>query len=82
MTAQWLNGNSHRKDIAVFDCTWGLNKTDSYDNFLNAHIPGIFTQYLIAKGARFFDIDKIADTSVNLPHMVVQKNMKFTEIAS
>jgi len=60
VSPNWLNTNLQRKDISIFDATWGLNKTDSYDDFLKSHIPG----------AQYFPIDKIADTSVDLPHML------------
>lgn len=46
--------------MKILDCTWGLEKRDYEQDFLAERIPG----------SSFFDIDKVADTSVNLPHML------------
>ncbi len=47
---------------AVIDASWYMpaEQRDAYKEYLSAHIPG----------AVFFDIDRIADTSVPLPHML------------
>ena len=49
-------------DVAVLDATWFLphENQDPAMNFMAAHIPG----------ARFFNIDKVADTSSGMPHML------------
>jgi thiosulfate/3-mercaptopyruvate sulfurtransferase len=62
VTAQWLKSHLTAPDVRVLDCTWYM-PTESrtgrqvYDAH---HIPG----------ARFFDIDDIADTDSPLPHML------------
>ncbi len=62
VSTEWLAGHLHDADLIVFDATKYL-PTDGKDGeaeFLLAHIPG----------ARFFDIDVIADPDTDLPHMV------------
>lgn len=62
VTAGWLQAHLHDTDLAVFDATKYL-PTDGKDGlaeFTRAHIPG----------ARFFDIDEVADQDTSLPHMV------------
>lgn len=61
----WLAENLGNDEIIIFDATWhmpNLNK-DARQEHLNAHIPN----------ALFFDIDRIADTSINLPHMLASE---------
>ena len=62
VSTDWLAERLNDADVAVIDASWHMPATgrDPRAEFLAAHIPG----------ARFFDIDAIADTSVNLPHMV------------
>ena len=58
----WLARNLHAPDVALVDATWlmpGGPKTP-YEAYLDAHLPG----------AVHFDIDAIADRSVDLPHML------------
>ncbi|PCI86599.1 MAG: 3-mercaptopyruvate sulfurtransferase [Hyphomicrobiales bacterium] len=58
----WLSENLGNENLVVLDATWhmpNLNK-DARQEYWDAHIDG----------AVFFDIDRIADTSVNLPHML------------
>lgn len=62
VSAEWLKSHLTAPDVRVLDCTWFMPdapKTgrQAYDAH---HIPG----------ARFFDIDDIADTTLNLPHML------------
>lgn len=62
VTAEWLKSHLTAPDVRVLDCSWfmpGSPQTGKqiYDAH---HIPG----------ARHFDIDDIADTTVNLPHML------------
>ncbi len=62
VTTEWLAEQIGAADLAVFDATKYL-PTDGKDGaaeFTVAHIPG----------ARFFDIDVIADPDTALPHMV------------
>jgi thiosulfate/3-mercaptopyruvate sulfurtransferase len=58
----WLHANLGAPDIVVLDATYYLpaEQQDARAHFLAAHIPG----------ARFFDIDNIADQDTELPHMV------------
>ncbi len=62
VTTGWLAAELGKPDIVVFDATKYLpnEPKDGHAEFLAAHIPG----------ARYFDIDAIADTDTDLPHMV------------
>jgi len=62
VTADWLADKLGDPDIAVVDGSWHLPtlNRNAEREFLEAHIPG----------AVFFDIDAIADTKSNLPHML------------
>ncbi len=58
----WLAGELGKPDLVVFDATKYLpnENKDGRSLFLSGHIPG----------ARYFDIDDIADPDTDLPHMV------------
>ena len=62
VTSEWLQGELGKPDLVVFDCSTYLpgEAGDKHSGFRTAHIPG----------ARLFDIDAIADTETDLPHMV------------
>jgi thiosulfate/3-mercaptopyruvate sulfurtransferase len=62
VSTEWLATHLHDPDLRVVDGTWHMPqlRRDPHREFAEAHIPG----------AVFFDIDKIADTSVPLPHML------------
>jgi thiosulfate/3-mercaptopyruvate sulfurtransferase len=62
VTTEWLAGELGKPDLVVFDATKYLpnEPKDGKAEFLRAHIPG----------ARYFDIDQIADPDTELPHMV------------
>jgi thiosulfate/3-mercaptopyruvate sulfurtransferase len=62
VTTGWLAEELGKPDIVVFDATKYLpnEPKDGHAEFLAAHIPG----------ARYFDIDAIADPDTDLPHMV------------
>ena len=62
VTTDWLAGELGKPGLVVFDATKYLpnEPKDGHAEFLAAHIPG----------ARYFDIDAIADTDTDLPHMV------------
>jgi thiosulfate/3-mercaptopyruvate sulfurtransferase len=62
VSTQWLEDHLDAPDIVVVDGSYYLStmKRDGRQEYLAAHIPG----------AVFFDINAIADTSSNLPHMV------------
>jgi thiosulfate/3-mercaptopyruvate sulfurtransferase len=62
VTTEFLAGELGQPDLVVFDATKYLpnEPKDGHAEFLRAHIPG----------ARYFDIDQIADRDTDLPHMV------------
>jgi thiosulfate/3-mercaptopyruvate sulfurtransferase len=62
VSTDWLAGELGKPDLVVFDATKYLpnENKDGRAEFLRAHIPG----------ARYFDIDEVADTDTDLPHMV------------
>jgi thiosulfate/3-mercaptopyruvate sulfurtransferase len=62
VSTEWLAAEIGKPDLTVFDATKYLpnEDKDGYAEFLRAHIPG----------ARYFDIDQMADTETDLPHMV------------
>ncbi|WBV42174.1 3-mercaptopyruvate sulfurtransferase [Pseudoroseomonas cervicalis] len=61
VSARWLAEQLGQPDLLVFDTTKYLpnEKRDAQAEFAAAHVPG----------ARFFDIDEVADPETNLPHM-------------
>ena len=61
VSTQWLAQHMQDPDLRVLDASWYLPSAgrDAKAEYASGHIPG----------ARFFDIDEIADTSSNLPHM-------------
>ncbi len=62
VTTDWLAAELGKPDLVVFDATKYLpnEPKDGKAEFLKAHIPG----------ARYFDIDEVADQDTDLPHMV------------
>jgi thiosulfate/3-mercaptopyruvate sulfurtransferase len=62
VTTEWLASELGKADLAVFDATKYLpnEPKDGLTEFRKQHIPG----------ARFFDIDEVADPDTDLPHMV------------
>lgn len=62
VTTEWLEAELGKPDLVVFDATKYLpnEPKDAKTEFLRAHVPG----------ARYFDIDQIADPDTDLPHMV------------
>src|SRR4051794_2596681 len=62
VTTEWLAAELGKPGLLVFDATKYLpnEDKDGKAEFLKAHIPG----------ARYFDIDEIADPDTDLPHMV------------
>jgi thiosulfate/3-mercaptopyruvate sulfurtransferase len=62
VTTEWLAAERGKPDLVIFDATKYLpnEDKDGKAEFLKAHIPG----------ARYFDIDEIADPDTALPHMV------------
>jgi thiosulfate/3-mercaptopyruvate sulfurtransferase len=61
VSSEWLAGRLGASDLVVFDASWYMpsEQRNARAEHRLAHIPG----------ARFFDIDLIADTESALPHM-------------
>jgi thiosulfate/3-mercaptopyruvate sulfurtransferase len=62
VTTDWLASELGKPGLVIFDATKYLPNEDKDGKveFLKAHIPG----------ARYFDIDEVADPDTDLPHMV------------
>ncbi len=62
VSTEWLEAHLNSPDIAIVDGSWYLpaQNRDADAEYAEAHIPGAIR----------FDIDKIADTSSSLPHML------------
>ncbi|HST76052.1 MAG TPA: 3-mercaptopyruvate sulfurtransferase [Acetobacteraceae bacterium] len=62
VSTEWLAAELGKPDLVVFDATKYLpnENRDGRAEFHTAHIPG----------ARYFDIDEVADRDTDLPHMV------------
>ena len=62
VTTDWLAGEIGKPGLVIFDATKYLpnENRDGKAEFLTARIPG----------ARYFDIDEVADPDTDLPHMV------------
>ena len=60
VSTDWLAQHLGEKDLAVVDCSWFMPAAgrSGRDEYLAAHIPG----------ARFLDIDEVADKSNPAPH--------------
>lgn len=61
VSTQWLAAHLNDPDLRILDASWYLPSMgrNARAEYTAAHIPG----------ARFFDIDDIADTRSSLPHM-------------
>lgn len=62
VTTEWLQNNLSDTNLRIVDASWYMpnENRDAEAEFIDAHIPG----------AVYFEIDRIADTSIDLPHMV------------
>ncbi len=62
VSTDWLGGRLGDPDLVVVDASWHLPNAarNAQAEYLAGHIPG----------AVFFDIDGIADTTTDLPHML------------
>lgn len=62
VTTEWLAAHLSDPDLVVVDASWHMPNAsrNAQAEYLAGHIPG----------AVFFDIDGIADTTSNLPHML------------
>ncbi|EKE44908.1 3-mercaptopyruvate sulfurtransferase [Oceaniovalibus guishaninsula JLT2003] len=61
VSTDWLAAHLDNPDLRVIDASWYLPDAgrDAAAEYAEGHIPG----------ARFFDLDEIADLSTDLPHM-------------
>lgn len=59
---EWLEAHLDAPDVRIVDATWHMPDTDNdaYEEWTFRHIPG----------SVHFDIDKVADTDTDLPHML------------
>ncbi|MDQ3471831.1 MAG: sulfurtransferase [Pseudomonadota bacterium] len=62
VSTEWLCAHLGEDDLVVVDCSWHMPASGrtGRDEYLAAHIPG----------ARFLDIDEVADHSDAAPHML------------
>ena len=62
VSTDWLEQHLSAPDVVAVDASWYLptDNRDPHAEYLERHIPG----------AVYFDIDRIADTSSDLPHML------------
>jgi len=62
VSTEWLSAHLGEGDIRILDCTWHHPSTnlDGRNQYRGRHLPG----------SVHFDIDHIADTSSDLPHML------------
>ncbi|MDO5369035.1 3-mercaptopyruvate sulfurtransferase [Paracoccus sp. (in: a-proteobacteria)] len=67
VSTDWLAAHLNDPDLRIIDASWHMPATgrDAQAEYHAAHIPG----------ARFFDIDAIADSRSPLPHMAPQPEM-------
>ena len=67
VSTAWLEAHLKDPDLRVLDASWFLPDAgrDAKAEYMRAHIPG----------ARFFDIDEIADKRSGLPHMAPPPEM-------
>ena len=63
VTTDWLAAHLSDPKVAIVDASWFLPAANRkpYEEYLAGHVPG----------AVYFDIDAIADKTVNLPHMLL-----------
>ncbi|MGH7331316.1 MAG: 3-mercaptopyruvate sulfurtransferase [Candidatus Rokuibacteriota bacterium] len=74
VTTSWLAEHLGASDLRIVDGTWHMPALarNAREEFAEAHIPG----------AVFFDIDRIADTSVPLPHMLPSPQVFAASVAA
>ena len=62
VSTDWLAQHLGEPDLVTVDCTWFMPslRRDAWQEYLEMHIPG----------ARFLDIDEVADRSNPAPHML------------
>jgi len=62
VSGEWLEAHLNDADVRIIDATYHLPHADrdAYEEWTYRHIPG----------SNHFDIDRVADTSTGLPHML------------
>jgi hypothetical protein len=60
VTPAWVQEQLRYGKVKVLDATWGIEAKNWRDDYIQKRIPG----------ALYFDIDKICDTTKDLPHML------------
>lgn len=67
VSTEWLAAHLNDPDLRVIDGSWHMEASgrDAHAEYQAAHIPG----------ARFFDVDAIADPQSALPHMAPRSEM-------
>ncbi|MCY4307529.1 MAG: 3-mercaptopyruvate sulfurtransferase [Rhodobacteraceae bacterium] len=72
VSTDWLAEHSMDPDLRILDASWYLpgDNRNPFEEYSRFHIPG----------ARFFDIDKIADRNSRLPHMVPSQELFATKV--
>lgn len=67
VSTDWLAKHSQDPDLRILDASWYLpgENRNPLEEYSRSHIPG----------ARFFDIDEIADKDSHLPHMVPSQEL-------
>ncbi|MCY4100407.1 MAG: 3-mercaptopyruvate sulfurtransferase [Rhodobacteraceae bacterium] len=72
VSTDWLAKHSNDPDLRILDASWYLpgENRNPWEEYSRSHIPG----------ARFFDIDEIADKDSHLPHMVPSQDLFATRV--
>ncbi len=72
VSTDWLAKHSLDPDLRILDASWYLpgENRNPLEEYSRSHIPG----------ARFFDIDEIADKDSHLPHMVPSQELFATRV--
>ncbi len=72
VSTDWLAKHSQDPDLRILDASWSLpgENRNPLEEYSRSHIPG----------ARFFDIDEIADKDSHLPHMVPSQELFATRV--
>lgn len=72
VSTDWLAKHGQDPDLRILDASWYLpgENRNPLEEYSKSHIPG----------ARFFDIDEIADKDSHLPHMVPSQELFATRV--
>ena len=66
VSTNWVYKNLNNRKLVILDCSWHMpqEKRNAKKEYYKMHI----------ENAYFFDIDKISDNKINLPHMLPKKS--------